>query len=214
MKVFLIASAVLSIIIMAIFASRTSFMMLAFIAVIYLLFNHKQFKIVLTAVMGMVALYVILNQYGVFDAVLLRFTDGNISSGGGRTSIQMELLKSVYYGDVGRLMFGNGYLTANNFGRGMQAHNSYVSILVGFGLGGLLIYLAYLLAIFMGMRNSNYRPFLIMFYSLILYSFSLEPYHIVEGITIFCLLNGINNISSPLELYQGNRIPVQEPKEI
>lgn len=199
MKVLLIASAILSVMTMAAFASRTSFMMLALLVVIYLLFNHKQIKTVLLAVMGMAAIYIILNQYGVFDPVLMRFADGNASTGGGRIPIQMELLKSVYYGDVGRFLFGNGFLTANKFGLGSQAHNSYVSILVGFGIAGLFVYLAYLLAMFMVLRNNSYRPFLIMFYFLIIYSFSLEPYHMVEGITIFCLLNGVNNLSPPLK---------------
>ncbi len=199
LKLLLITSAVLSVITMAAFASRTSFVMLALLVVIYLLFNRKNIKTLLLAVIAVLALCVILNQYGVFDSVLFRFADGNVNTGGGRIPIQMELLKSVYYGDVGRFLFGNGYLTANNFGLERQAHNSYISILVGFGLAGLLIYLAYLLAIFRVLRNSSYRPFLIILFSLIVYSFSLEPYHIVEGITIFCLLNGIDNLSSPLE---------------
>lgn len=200
LKGLLIISAVLSVVTMASFASRTSFVMLILLIVIYLFFNHKQIKTALLAVVGLSALFIILNQYGVFDSVLLRFADENASTGGGRIPIQLELLKSIYYGDVGRFLLGNGYLTADNFGFGRQAHNSYISILVGFGLVGLLVYLAYLFEMFIVLRNSNYRPFLIMFYFLILYSFSLEPYHIVEGITAFCLLCGINNISLPMEL--------------
>jgi len=202
MKLLFFASAVLDVITMSSFASRTSFVMLAILIFIYLLFNHKQIKTVLLTVIGVLTLSIILNHYGVFDPVLLRFADDSASTGGGRIPIQMELLKSVYSGDVGRLIFGNGYLTAANFGLSRQAHNSYISILLGFGLVGLLIYLAYLFRLFILLRNSEYSSFLIMFYFLILYSFSLEPYHIVEGITIFCLLSGINTISMPMELLQ------------
>lgn len=203
MKVLLFASAVLNVITMSAFASRTSFMMLAFLIFVYLLFNHKQIKTVLLTFIGVLILSMILNQYGVFDSVLLRFADDNASTAGGRIPIQMELLKSVYNGDVGRFLFGNGYLTADNFGLGRQAHNSYVSILIGFGLIGTLIYLAYLLQMFIVLRKNNYSHFLIMLYFLILYSFSLEPYHIVEGITIFCLLSGINTVSLPMKPLQG-----------
>lgn len=202
LKVLMIASAVIAVVTMATFASRTSFLMLVLLVVIYLLFNHKQIKTALLVVIGVIMLSIVLNHYGVFDSVLLRFANENVSTGGGRAPIQLELLKTVYYGDVGRFLIGNGYLSADKFGLGMQAHNSYVSILVGFGLGGLLIYLAYLLKMFIVLKNNKYSPFLIMFYFLILYSFSLEPYHIVEGITIFCLLSGINTISLPMELLQ------------
>lgn len=213
-RVLFIASAVLGGVTMAAFASRSSFVVLALLVVIYLLFNLKHVKTLLMTVIGVLALAVLLNQYGVFDPVLMRFANENVSTGGGRIPIQMELLKSVYYGDVGRFFLGNGYLTASNFGLGQQAHNSYVSILVGLGLVGLLIYLAYLLEMFARLRNRSYRPFLILFYFLIIYSLTLEPYHIPEGLTAFCLLSGVNAISTIQGMPKRDPVTAGEGKEI
>lgn len=195
LTVFLIASMVMGIIFMSAFTSRSSLVILILLVVVFLLINFRQNKNVLQALIGITALFVILNQYGVFDAVLIRFLDPSTSTGAGRLPIQMELLQSIYNGDVWRFLLGNGFLTASYFGAGMQAHNSYISILFGFGLVGFVLYLAYLAVIYLRLKGGYYRSFLILFIFLCIYSFTLEPYHIKEGILFFCLLGGITNIN-------------------
>lgn len=194
LKILLSGSAVLAVITMAIFASRTSFIILGFLVIAYLLFNFKDIKTVAFSSLGIVALFYVLNYYGFFDNILLRFGLLNTGTGGERLIIQQQLLKSLFGSDLLRVLFGNGYLTASYFGLKMQAHNTYVSVLHGFGMLGFLTYLAYLLNIFFGLNRGYYRSFLIMFFFLCLYGLALEPYHMWEGITFFAVLSGIPGV--------------------
>jgi O-antigen ligase len=92
-------------------------------------------------------------------------------------------------------MFGTGYLSANYYGIGMQAHNSYISILFSFGLLGFLVYSAFLFNIYKSLSKSYNKNYLILFFFLIFYGFALEPYHITEGMLLFCFLQGVNRVN-------------------
>jgi len=194
--VFLAASGLLAAVTMSYFESRTSFVMLIVLAIIYLWYNLKRFKTFLLSIIGIASVGIILFQIGVFDGVLMRFEEPEVISGGGRYVIQQQLLTAISQFDGFRLLFGNGYLTSSFFGLGLEAHNSYINILISFGLIGLLIYGFYLFEMLIDLRKGCYRPFLIVYCLLFLYGFSLEPYLINEGILTFCILSGINNNSN------------------
>lgn len=192
---FLLASAIISIITLAYFASRTSFVMLLFLVLAYLYFNLKQIKTTLISLIAVVTTFMVLNQYGLFNSIIMRFAEPNARTAGGRFDIQQALLESIFRLDPFHFLFGNGYLTTGYFGIGAQAHNSYISILVSFGLIGLIVYGIYLIEIYFILNKTRYRPFLILFGLLFLYGFSLEPYLIIEGILFFSVLNGMSNIN-------------------
>lgn len=194
--VFLSASGLLAAVTMSYFESRTSFVMLIVLIMLYLWYNLKRFKTFLLSIIAIASVGIILFQMGIFDGVLMRFEEPGVISGGGRYVIQQQLLNAISQFDAFRLIFGNGYLTSSFFGTGLQAHNSYISILISFGLIGLFIYGFYLFEMLISLGKGIYRPFLIIFLLLFLYGFSLEPYLMAEGILLFCILSAINNYRS------------------
>lgn len=194
LRVLLLATGILGIITMSYFASRTSFIILGILGALYLLYNFRRAKTVVQTLLGITLMGFVLEQYGYFEPVLTRFQTVTTSSAGGRLEIQSALLETLVKSDILTILFGNGYLTAGYFGLGMQAHNTYVSIIFGFGLVGFLLYCAYLIRIYLPLKGNLYQPFLIMFWFLCVYGLALEPYHIPEGFLMFCLLSGIANL--------------------
>lgn len=202
-RAFIAIVLIMSIITMSFFASRTGFLMLLILLALYLFFNKKNFKIIIISVIIIGTVVMILNYFEFFENFILRFQEDDVITAGGRFTIQLELLK--YYGesDMYRQLLGYGFLTSSNFGLGMQAHNTYVSILIGFGLVGLTVYLYYLFRLSINLVKSKNQYLLIIFLFLIFYGFALEPYHITEGVMLFCVLSGSTRIKLGLK---GNRL--------
>lgn len=196
-RFFLIVGSVLSIITMSFFASRTGFIMLGVLIILNLFFTNKRsVKTLSFSIIAFIIGYMILNHFGYFDNFFMRMQDVNTGTAGGRIIIQRELLKSFYQSSFFRFLFGYGFLTANNFGLGMQAHNTYVSILTGFGIVGFSLYIYYLSKLLLNLIKTKNSQFLILFWFLVLYGFSLEPYHMIEGVILFCLLGGATKVNT------------------
>lgn len=192
LTIFLWISFALSAATIAFFQSRTAILTLLILVFLFLLFNFKQFRVFVISIFFILVLYYFFNMYGITEIALERFYEVDMNTAGRRLIIQKELLNSFWDWNFLRQLIGYGYLTASNFGLGAQAHNSYLSILIGFGLIGLFLYLIYLFNLCRKLLKSDYRVFIILLVFLILYGFSLEPYIIFESAIMFSLLMGVS----------------------
>jgi len=201
LRILLIAGIVLDLILMGIFASRTAFVCLAVILLMYLVINLiKVSRIVITGILSIIAFFA-LNKAGFFDTIIVRFSESDVTSGNGRLLIWEELLKSFGKFNAFRMIFGNGYLTTGIFGlgEGTQAHNTYLSLLIGFGFIGLFIFLGYQISSFVSIIKKKAFIYLLPAVCLLVYSFSLEPYLIPEGLIFFVMLGSIAKINTETE---------------
>lgn len=173
------------------FGSRTAFVMLFILFVLFLIYAKTRVSTIIVISLISLSVLFIFYEMSLFDFIIYRFQDNNASTGGNRLIIQRELLISYSHFDLYRILFGTGYLSANEFGLGMQAHNSYISILISFGLFGSVLYLLYLISIYKGLKVNKSYPYLIILVFLLIYSFSIEPYHIIEGVLMFSLLKAV-----------------------
>jgi hypothetical protein len=207
-KLFLYSTLTISILTMSFFVSVSSFIMFFIVSILFLLYNSRSMKVFLLNTASFATMFVIFNYYGFFEAIESRFRTEDIMIVSGRDVIQKALLESFAEFDLFSQLFGKGFLTTGYFGiGGAGAHNSYISILISFGLIGLLIYLLYLLNIFIRVKNSQYSPFLMLFTVLLIWGVSIEPYIMITGIFAFCLLTaaanfGLNyNLKNPENKY-------------
>lgn len=210
MKAFLYASLLASVLTSAEFASRAAFTFLAMLALMYFFFNIRNPRTLIISLLAIVVLLVVFGRFQVFQEVIERFSEPDVEGGGNRLQLIRTMLAVVRNSKPYRLLFGYGFLSASQFSAA-QAHNTYTSILVGFGVLGFLLYMAYLLKIYITVRRSEHAPFLYLFYFLAAYGFALEPYHLLEGIVFFAVLDGIGRFSPPRTLRPAHgRLQVRE----
>jgi|GEM_PF-1063684 len=197
LKAGLIAGIVFDVFILSFFASRTAFFGLAIIFLFFMVLNmNKPGTIVLSAA-AVVAGFFYFEGRGLFDTVFKRFSAMDVNRFGGRTGIWKGLLVSIRQFNAFRLIFGNGYLTTGFFGAGSggQAHNTYLSIFIGFGAIGLIIFLIYQVSSTVSIVKRGFVPFLLLVLNMLIYNFSLEPYILSEGVLFLVLLGAMGAVT-------------------
>ncbi len=197
-KLLLYLTIVISLLTMSFFVSITAFIILFLLLTLFFLYNFKNLKVLLLNTIVFSVIYIVFNHYRLFHAIEGRFRTEALMEGSGRSVIQTSLLRSFAEFDIFGILLGKGFLTAAYYSiGGAGAHNSYISILIGFGLIGLLIYFIYLLNIGLRIKNGQYNAFCMLFVALFVWGFSLQPFYINYGILGFCLLTAIANLSFP-----------------
>jgi len=192
----LIAGMLFDVAMMSFFASRTAFICLAILLLIFMFINIAKIRVIVFTVVISITSYIALDNYGFFDSIFVRFAASSANSAGGRIIIWQNLLSSFGKLNIFRLLFGNGFLTAGLLGTGMQAHNTYLSILVGFGIIGLFLFLGYQFNSVINIFTNGFGPYILFAVCLLIYNFSLEPYLLPEGVIFFSLIGALNNIKS------------------
>jgi len=206
-KMGLIAGMLFDVAMMSFFASRTAFLCLAILLIVFMFINIAKIKTIVFTLIITVSSYIALDNYGYFDSVFIRFSASSLNNPGGRIGIWQDLLFSFGELNFFRLFFGNGFLTAGMMGTGMQAHNTYLSILVGFGIIGLFFFLGYQLNTLINIFINGFAPYFLFVACLLIYNFSLEPYLLPEGVVIFSLIGALNsNIPKTMFESHGEKI--------
>lgn len=176
--IFSIATLILSIIGLAVIASRGAIIALAVgaLSLIFISNFKKSRKISIIAII--VAALFVLYINGLFDLLLVRF-EMEDATGNGRTVIWEKKLDAFFSeSNPFQLIFGYGYdggINLGHFGRGRAFHNDFVAILVEYGFVGLVTLVS---AIVYPIRkcNAEMRPTIICFLiMLIACSMTVEP---------------------------------------
>lgn len=194
-KAILVLFSALNLVLLGVFASRTAFLALALVASVFIFLNFKSLKVLITSNIMIVSLMIILNKRGFFDTIFARMSEKDVLGGGGRVSIWTNLIYSIKSFGMSRLIFGNGYLTTGLFGKGVQAHNAYLSILIGFGIVGLILFLGYQVHSFLAIIGKRMTPYLLFVACLAVYCVALEPYIIPDGIIFFSIIGAIPKLA-------------------
>lgn len=197
LKAGLIAGIVFDVFILSFFASRTAFFGLAIIFLFFMVLNmNKPGTIVLSAAAVVISFFYFESR-GLFDTVIKRFSAMDVDRFGGRTGIWRSLLVSIGRFNVFRLIFGNGYLTTGFFGAGSggQAHNAYLSIFIGFGAIGLIIFMIYQVSSTVSIVRRGFVPFTLLVLNMLIYIFSLEPYMLSEGVLFLVLFGAMGAVA-------------------
>lgn len=138
-KALITASIISSVFLLISYASRTAFLLLVaflFLMAGILLKNNRR-ALIGMIVIAAIAIYLILSM-GVFEFLATNFFKENFETGNGRTLLWAQYLQEYF--DEGLLLkiFGRGFhvFRARFLGYDIFAHNSYLSILIDFGLIG------------------------------------------------------------------------------
>ena len=149
--------------IMIMFASRSAFIILIVFFILFFILS-KSVKIKMLYLIILVIALLLVLQFGVGEYLLERFTRDDIYTANGRTVIQGELLDKYFNSDIFHMILGYGF---NNIktDNGFTAHNSYVSIILSFGLIGILTFVFYILNLIINLFNKRYSLFTIVIIS-------------------------------------------------
>jgi hypothetical protein len=114
-----------------------------------------------------------------------RFTEDNIETGGGRTSIWETTLDEYLKQDLSKIIWGGGYShTVMNLSDGLSTHNNYLEEMFDYGIIGLIIMLVLMVSAFVA-GDSIQRQILLCF---VIGFFSLVPLMYLEFWMVFSYL--------------------------
>ncbi len=109
--------------------------------------------------------------YGSSLVIFERFSEDNIETGGGRTSIWENTLDEYLKQDLSRIVWGGGYShTVINLSDGQSTHNNYLEEMFDYGIVGLLIMLVLIISAFIAgdtVQRLILLCFIIGFFSLV-----------------------------------------------
>lgn len=122
-------------------ASRAGFLCIAFVLIIALFTAKLKFWHFLLALLVIAAAGAYMYNKGVMDVLLYRlFEQGNLDTGGDRTTIWQLMLRNFWNQDFVNQLFGGGYWHRVELTQGMDLHNEFFSIMADYGLIGLLLF--------------------------------------------------------------------------
>lgn len=190
-RIFVSISAIMSVFLLISYASRTAFLVLLaylFLIALYLMKNNKKALIVLTF-LGVVTIWLIYVQ-GVFDYLARTFFEENFETGNGRTLLWAQYWQEYLRESALLKIFGRGFhvFRANFLRFRLFAHNSYLSILIDFGLIGEILFVS---NAFLGMRSMwkiGYHFLSISLLVICVFHFALDGYQdaVCAEYTAFC----------------------------
>lgn len=124
-------------------------------------------------------------SYASSFVIFERFTEDNIDTAGGRTSIWETTLNEYLKQDLSKIIWGGGYNhTIMNLSDGLSTHNNYLEEMFDYGIIGLIIMLVSMVTSFIA-GDTAQRMVLLCF---IIGFFSLVPLMHLESWVVFSYL--------------------------
>lgn len=144
-SVILMISVIGSVFLIVSYASRTAFLILIayMIMVTGTMLRENLKAIIALVIIACITIYVIVSA-GIFDYLASDFFEENFSTGNGRTLLWAQYIDEFLNENLLLKVFGRGFhvYRAKFVGFNLFAHNSYLSILIDFGLSGLCLFVA------------------------------------------------------------------------
>ena len=171
-------------------ASRAGFFCLAFILFITLFISKIKFKIKLIALCIIIFAIIIMYSMGVFDTLLYRiFEQGNINTGGERTTIWAKGIVNFRIQPYITQLFGGGYWHRTELTGGYETHNEFFAMLFDYGIIGFVLFMWLIISMFSFHRNRTSKIRNIGCVLYLLSIISLSPFQYVNiGFLILWIL--------------------------
>lgn len=155
------------------------------VGILTLVYVLKKSKYVLFGGLLVLILYWVMNEVGITDLFMERITKDETGTSG-RDFIWLGMLTTAYKnGGILQIIFGQGidwpwwdFWSDNNWDTAVSSHNQWLTLLVNFGLVGLVLFIIPLIK---GVVNSfnNPNPInnirIVLFFSFFAMTLSLEP---------------------------------------
>lgn len=176
------------------YASRTAFiLMTCFVAflLIYAFFNNKK-AVIIICIFTLVAIRIgTKTDAAVF--LLDRFSNANLSSANGRTDIASRYLLEFASENILFKLFGQGYKVFSADFNGVKAfaHNSYLGMLIDFGLLGVGLYIFTLIRTLERLWRSQFRILVVSYIVMMVYMLSIEIHQDIAGVCYLMTCAGI-----------------------
>lgn len=197
-KKILIVSCVLIFTAVVMTASRAGFLSIFFITVLAIIKSKPRLITILASTFMILAVAILLYRFGIFDTLIYRmFEQGNLDTGGERTTIWAKALENFQLQPFHNQLFGGGYWHRVELTGGMETHNELIAVITDYGLIGVAIFLFLILSMFsMSGRYSQVRNVAAVFYLLCIVSLSPFQYINIGFLIIWILcLKQIGNTS-------------------
>lgn len=186
-------------------ASRTAFICLILLCVLYIFMNIRKLKNILLLVIIFAFFMLFIYDPDFTKTLFERFEGDNVSSANGRVDIAIAMLKHFENRPFFEKLFGTGYNSVFLFvyGSYYTPHNSFIGFLMHYGLFGIIAFVYILInAALKLLKSKNYKPYLIFVVIFSIYCITLEPHIKAEFIFIYIGLFSI--------LTSRNRLNVEE----
>lgn len=170
------------------FASRSGFIILAILLCYFVLLNISKIhirQIVVFSALLIVGVFII-HRYSFATFLIQRFNQQDIYSGNNRVDIQMGFLKMFSNSTIFRALFGNGFENARV--DELLPHNSFIDVLISFGIIGLILFIIYMIKPIFALAKTKYSYLLIAIFVIFVHSFSIEPFKTEECIIITSMI--------------------------
>ena len=159
------------------FASRTAFVVIVVFAgsIIIYYFKHNK-KLVFVTASLVVILCLIINSTGVMKMLGVRFQEETLTTGAGRTIVFAGFIQMFLDEGWPLKLFGQGHLVSMaryNFAS-TYAHNTYLQILLDFGLIGFSLFLTHLSVVYHGLNKGQFKMFRCSMFAIMVYIFALH----------------------------------------
>ena len=143
-KALILASIIGSAFLVISYASRTAFLLLIMYLLLMtaVLLKNNRRALLRFAFITIAAVYLIVSQ-GIYEYLASTFFEDNFASGNGRTILWAQYLREFIDESLLLKLFGRGFhvFRARFLSYDFFAHNSYFSILIDFGLLGLMFFI-------------------------------------------------------------------------
>ena len=180
-------------------ASRAGFLSLALITLFAILKSRPKFTTLILSTLIILAAIIVLYNVGAFDTLIYRvFEQGNLDTGGDRTTIWAKAFENFQLQSFQNQLFGGGYWHRTELTGGAETHNEMVAVFTDYGFIGTILFLFMILSMFSfkGMY-SRPRNIATIFYLLCIVSLSPFQYINIGFLIIWILgLKRIGNTSS------------------
>lgn len=179
MTITCVITSILTFIVLIINASRGA--LLAFIIPSFLMLICSNIKIFYKLLLISLVCFFIVFMYSrsnIFDLIMMRISEDNAATGGGRTEIWEFKIDRFLKGDnIFDLLFGIGETATVNLGMFISTHNDIVTSFIAYGTVGLLLFLYFIFVYPIIKSNKNIRPFvLIMLLYMLIECNVVEPF--------------------------------------
>lgn len=174
-----IITSTLTFIVLILNASRGA--LLAFIIPSFLMLVCSNIKILYKLLLISLVCFFIVYMYSrsnIFDLIIMRMSEDNAATGGGRTEIwDYKLDIFLMEGNIFDILFGIGETATVNLGMYISTHNDIVTSFIAYGIFGLLLFVYFIFVYPIIKSNKNIRPFvLIMLLYMLIECNVVEPF--------------------------------------
>lgn len=172
-------------------ASRAGFFSLVLILIIISFSAKLNYKVLIAGLVTVIVAGLFMYFTGMFDTLIFRiFEQGNLETGGDRTTIWAKGIKNFEIQPYIMQLFGAGYWHRTELTGGNETHNEFIAILLDYGIIGLMLFLYMIINMFSFRRCTISRIRNISTVLYLLCVVSLSPFQYVNiGFLILWILN-------------------------